>query len=160
VEVGGVQRLFADDYSSTGQLAWRTGRRGTGGSSWRYDYLGQLRFDSLVVPTLVIPDSHVFDGPFFLGTTPAALRSQLGHWDGTPNGGMLRFEVRGRESTLDASLAELLRRPDSETLNLFVFKSIDDETARSGLAAQLGRTQATELDGELARTDNPATTPS
>lgn len=141
-------RLFADDYSSTGQLAWVAGDRGTGPAYWADDYRGQLRFDSLVTETLVIPDSHVFDGVFFLATGPRELKATLGR-GGLRNHEVPALEVRGREETLSDSLAALLRRPGYPTLNAFVFKAVD-ASVRLELAAELKRTPETELDRSLA----------
>ncbi len=148
-------RLFADDYSSTGQRAWMEGDHGTGPEYWQDDYRGQLRFDSLLVPTLVIPDSHIFDGLFFLETGPRELEGVLGR-GGLGNRDVPGIEIRGREETLRDSLATFLRRPDHPTLNAFVFKSIDS-TIRHELAAELKRTPEAELDRALKRAkDEPA----
>lgn len=144
----GSGRLFADDYSSTGQRAWLEGDRGTGVAYWKDDYLGQLRFDSLLARTLVIPDSHVFDGAFFLERGPRELKSALGR-SGLRDHEVPAIEVRGREETLSDSLAALLRRPGHATLNAFVFKTIDS-TLRHELAAQLKVTREIELDRALA----------
>lgn len=143
-----ASRLFADDYSSSGQLAWRCGERGTGAEYWIDDYLGQLRFDSLLSPTLVIPDSHVFDGVYFLTTTPSELHANLGR-AGLRDRQRPAIEIRARQATLEDSLAVLLRREDHPTLNAFRFKAIGlDRSAR--LAEELGRTPETELDRALS----------
>jgi hypothetical protein len=148
-------RLFADDYSSTGQRAWLEGDRGTGPDFWQDDYRGQLRFDSLLARTLVIPDSHVFDGVFFLESGPRELNAMLGR-SGLGNHKAPALEIRGREETLSDSLATFLRRPEHATLNAFVFKTIDS-TIRHELAAELKRTPAVELDRALANAkDVPA----
>jgi hypothetical protein len=155
VLIAAPRRLFADDYSSSGQRAWSEGERGTGPAYWKDDYCGQLRFDSLLSPTLVIPDSHVFDGPYFLETGPAWLESALGR-SGLGEQALPALEIRGREETLSGSLASLLRRPGHTTLNAFVFKSIDP-SVRHLLAAELKQTAETELDEALARaSDVPA----
>lgn len=153
----GVERLFADDYSSSGQTAWKQGRRGLGSASWDEDFLGQLRFDTLVARTLVIPDSHVFDGPYFLRRSPRALAVELGRHadDGTTP--MLPFELRGRGAGLGDTLATLLLRDGRETLNPFVFKTIDDDALRPLLAEELGRTPVRDLELSLARFDDVAT---
>jgi hypothetical protein len=145
-------RLFADDYSSSGQEAWLTGGRGTSSAYWRDDYSGQLRFDSLLSRTLVIPDSHIFDGPFFLATGPASLKQSLGR-AGLGHRSLPALEVRGRESTLSDSLAALLRRPGHATLNAFVFKSLPPDL-RYLVAAELKRTPEAVLDRALASADD------
>lgn len=153
--IPGPGRLFADDYSSTGQRAWMEGNRGTGPAYWQDDYLGQLRFDSLLAQTLVIPDSHVFDGVFFLARGPRELKAVLGR-SGLRDHQVPALEIRGREETLRDSLAALLRRPGHATLNAFVFKSISAKL-RYQLAAELKRTPEAELDRALATaSDVPA----
>lgn len=143
----GLSRLFADDYSSTGQRAWLEGARGVGADFWEDDFRGQLRFDSLLARTLVIPDSHVFDGSYFLRTTPQALVDQLGR-AGLGHRAVGALEIRGRETSLEASLAGFLRRPGKPTLNAFVFKSLD-ASLRHRLAAELKKTSEPELDRAL-----------
>lgn len=146
------RRLFADDYSSTGQRAWLEGVRGTSPAYWRDDYRGQLRFDSLVSAALVIPDSHIFDGLYFLSTGPQELAADLGR-AGLREQDVPAIEVRGREETMEASLAALLRRDGRETLNGFVFKSLAVDV-RHPLAAELARTPVADLDSWLNRADD------
>jgi hypothetical protein len=151
-----VQRVFVDDYSSSGQTDWREGRRGFGGQFWAEDLLGQLRFDALVTRTLVIPDSHVFDGPYFLRQAPRELALALGRPAEDGAEPRLPFEVRGRGDGLAETLATFLRREDRDTLNGFVFKSLDDAMLRSLLATELGRTPSEELDAALACSEDVA----
>src|SRR5688572_13240925 len=73
----GPARLFADDYSTTGQIQWRASASDPGPTLWERDFLGQLRFDTLVSATLVVPDTHIFDGPYFLSTDPSKLTKLL-----------------------------------------------------------------------------------
>jgi hypothetical protein len=153
----GVQRLFADDYSSSGQIAWKEGRRGLGSTFWDQDFLGQLRFDTLVARTLVIPDSHVLDGPYFLRRSPRALAVELGRRSEDGETPMLPFEVRGRGSGLGDTLATLLLREGRDTLNPFVFKTIEDEVLRPLLAEELGRTPVRDLELALTRSEAVAT---
>jgi hypothetical protein len=151
-----VQRLFADDYSSSGQVAWKEGRRGSDPDDWGDDLLGLLRFDALVAATLVIPDSHLFDGPFFLARSPKELAEALGQ-PGREQVGLPRpLEIRGRGEGLADTLATLLVREGSETLNAFVFKTIADEQLRSVLAEELGNTPRVVLERALSREDDVA----
>lgn len=153
-----ANRLFADDYSSTGQLEWKLGLRGASVRTWNKDFLGQLRFDSLTSETLVVPDSHLFDGLFFLHTGPEELLGLLGRGfsvDPTETN-VLPIEIRSRRSTLADSLTHLLRREDSDHLNHYVFKTIEDPILREGVARELGRTHADQLDRALASSSDPA----
>jgi hypothetical protein len=152
----GIQRLFADDYSSSGQTAWKEGHRGLGSTFWDQDFLGQLRFDTLVARTLVIPDSHVLDGPYFLRCSPRALAVQLGRQSEDGETPILPFEVRGRGTGLGDTLATLLLRKGRDTLNPFVFKTLEDDALRPMLAAELGRTPVRELELALTRSGDVA----
>lgn len=162
-------RVFADDYSSTGQRAWRDGERGptlpglasdsaVGGALWRRNYRGQLRFDSLVSRRLVVPDSHVLDGAFFLETPPETLRDELGQprADGRASAGDLPLVVRMRATTFEATLRRFLVAEGSETLNGFTFKSIPDVRAQDALAEQLAITPTEVLEERLARDERSA----
>jgi hypothetical protein len=151
-----TNRVFVDDYSSSGQDDWRQGRRGFGGRFWAEDLLGQLRFDTLVARTLVIPDSHIFDGPFFLRQRPGELAIALGRQAKDGAEPMLPFEVRGRGAGLADTLATFLTREGRETLNPFVFKSLDDPMLRPLLAEELGNTPVGDLDVALASSDDVA----
>ncbi len=146
-----AHRLFAADYSTTGQQRWRS----PDNPFWADDYRGLLRFDSLTSEKLVVPDSHVFDGPFFPAQDPHALLDAL-KCDGFEGPARLPLEIRARRSTLAESLADLLRRADSDRLNGFIFKTIEDETLRRDLAWQLRLTPASVLDAALDRTGDPA----
>lgn len=157
--MGGTKRLFADDYSGTGQSDWKLGKRGTGGETWDSDFLGQLRFDSLTSETLVIPDSHIFDGPYFIGVSPTELLKKLGRCapdDDPVASAVLPIELRTRRATLSESLAELLRRERSSVLNHRAFKTIEDEDLRDAVARTLGSTPAERLDRALASAPDPA----
>ena len=150
-------RLLADDYSSTGQREWRLGIRGATAKFWRENLLGQLRFDTLVSETLVVPDTHLFDGTFFLETPPEELIKKLGRGDPEADGeGRLPIEFRARRDTLEHSLADLLRHKH-DRLNHFPFKSIVDDAVRLALAEQLGLTPQSVLDDALRSADDVVT---
>ena len=153
----GIDRVFADDYSSSGQVAWKRGTRGLGPAFWDDDFLGQLRFDTLAARTLVIPDSHIFDGPYFVRRSPRELAVDLGRTSKDDTTAVLPFEVRGRGTGLADTLATLLHRDSRDTLNAFVFKTIDDDVLRPLLAEELGRTPARYLERSLTRSDDVAT---
>jgi hypothetical protein len=149
-----MQRLFGDDYSASGQLAWKEGRRGSDPADWADDLLGLLRFDVLVAATLVIPDSHLFDGSFFLSRSPRELAYAVGRPGRDGGEPSLPLEIRGRGSGLADTLATFLVREGSDTLNAFVFKTIDDERLRPVLAEELGRTPSDDLERALSREDD------
>lgn len=165
----GRKRLFADDYTSTMQIQWRDGDRGPmssppaahGGPNpyWGRNYLGLLRFDSLISARLIIPDSHLFDGVCLLGIGADDLVTQLAR----PVPGSLRdghtelpLAIRCREATLPGALNRLLVRPGSEFLNGFTFKSIPDAEAADQLAESLSERKLTDLERRQSRFQDPA----
>lgn len=154
------QRLFSDDYSATAQRAWLQGERGRDsseeaptseeGPTWWDRYLGQLRFDSLVFRTLVVPDSHLLDGSFFLATRPRALENALAR-PGRRKGALrLPIEFRLRAPSLRETLARFLVVDDQDELNGFTFKTISHAGARAELAQQLEKRTREHLDKALA----------
>jgi hypothetical protein len=151
-------RLFADDYSSTGQVEWRDGRRGGDPAYWSVDYLGQLRFDSLTSETLVIPDSHLLDGVFFKAVGPDDLLTALSRSAsrGLRDDYAFPIEIRARCQTLAEALGDLLKHGDSPHLNHYVFKTIDDLALRTRVAMELGQTSVAQLERALASYANSA----
>lgn len=145
----GTDRLLADIYGATFQ------RLIAPDGHLPDSYISQLRFDSLFSRTIVVPDAHLLDGPFFLGVTPAALTAAIGR------GGRERhlpLEIRCR-SQLPAgqriadSLRTLLCRDDSEFLNTYAFNAIEDPGVRVELAAELGRVPTDLLRTRLRRVE-------
>ena len=55
-------RLIAEDYSNSTQ------QKRSQSNYWQQLYWGRLRLDSIVARTLVIPDTYLIDGRFFLST--------------------------------------------------------------------------------------------
>jgi hypothetical protein len=157
-------RLFADDYSSSGQRAWKDEERGPaalGGEpspDWRRDFLGQMRFDSLVSRRLVVPDTHLIDGVFFAATPPRVLRRELGRPESRHDeeGLVVPIVFRLRAPTLAQTLSDFLVQSARPTLNAFRFKSIQDRAARTLVARELGRRDRTDLEGRLNRAPTPA----
>jgi hypothetical protein len=104
-----------------------SGELGREGGAWRRDMLGQLRLDSLISETLVVPDSYVLDGRFFLSFSPGELRESLGRDFGRATETRhLPLEIPVRGGSLKASLAHLLRHTGRSTLNPFVFSTLGD----------------------------------
>jgi hypothetical protein len=135
------QRMYASEYSAL--IQGRTvGDRDDGYTH----YLGQLRADTLFAQSVVITDSQLFDGRFFLTDRPRDLLRALGS---SGNATRVPLKVRIRRATLESSLAALLERSDSEYLNPFPFNAIRDSEARSVLAKGLGKTHQSHLQARL-----------
>ncbi len=156
------QRLFADDYAAGGQLSWLPDANAplvaTGDEEpWRLAYLGALRFDSLLSRRLVVPDSHLLDGRFFLSAQAGDLRQELGRPTHGFTDGQLRLPIVFglRRATLRETISEFLRT-DRESLNGFSFKSLPEPDARRQLAVELKNRTWTELERRLNADANPA----
>ncbi|MFD1078317.1 hypothetical protein [Longispora fulva] len=141
----GSRRLLSDVYGPGAQA----GNNGAPDA-----YVGQLRFDALLAETLVLPDSWILDGRFFLGTAPAVLLDLVGR------GAHLRrlpLEVRTRSTArpggrlADALRANLLPSEGKTTLNPCQQWGISDTGLRTGIAAALGRTPERLLRPRLDR---------
>jgi hypothetical protein len=152
------RRLFADDYSAGGQLSWIPDDEEPlteEGDEWRRQYLGLLRFDSILSDRLVIPDSHLIDGRFLLSVPAMALRNEIGRPARSDDASALElpltFRIRAR--SLRETIATFLRTNDDH-LNAFSFKTIP-RRARRPLAAQLRARRWTELEDRLRTRPNP-----
>jgi hypothetical protein len=134
------RRLFADDYAAGGQLSRLPDPTAplipqSYDEPWRLEFLGSLRFDSILSKRLIVPDSHLLDGRFFLSLSASSLRAEIGRpFHGfTDDGLSLPIVLRLRRPTLRETVAEFLRT-DDEHLNGFSFKTIPNEQARRRLA--------------------------
>lgn len=139
-----ASRIFSDDYTASGQLAWSLGERGPSDAKawWREGYLGQLRLDALFNEVLVIPDTHIIDGAYFLHRGPKFLRDALSRGFETGGTPQLPLEVRTRGDGLESSIANFLVRYGKDgspqpRLNGFYFKTLSDSSARAQLAAAI-----------------------
>lgn len=157
------QRLFADDYAAGGQLSHVPDKRAPltpreQDPPWRAAFLGSLRFDSILSHRLVIPDSHLLDGRFFLSARAADLRREIGRpAQGQTEGQLhLPFLFGLRRPTLEQTVAEFLRTDDDEHLNGFSFKSIPDTEARAQLAKSLKAHSWHELQRRLPAAGGPS----
>jgi len=61
----GRGRLLAEDYSAPTQ------RARSEFDQWRHQYLGRLRLDAMISRTVVVPDSYLLDGRFFMSSSPS-----------------------------------------------------------------------------------------
>jgi hypothetical protein len=112
------------------------------------DYVTQLRLDLLFFRKVVIPDTAVIDGWFFGQTPPDRLLELCGRGSANRD---LPLEVRCRADSLEASLAQFLRRPDREMLNDYPLQLFRDRDAREAIRHGLRATPASRLDSLLHR---------
>jgi hypothetical protein len=141
-------RLLNDVYSPGEQ------RRLAIAGSLRDVLTAQLRFDQLLSRTIVLPDTHFLDGPFFSLTDPAELVRDIGRGFRDRK---LGLEIQARPtssgvpapgSRLAGALATLLFRGDGR-LNAFPFNSLSDAADRVALAQAIEVTSASALAGRL-----------
>lgn len=132
--------IFASEYSAMTQSAIMRAPFG------RTEYIGQLRLDVLLAGRLVVPDSQLLDGRFFLETGPDELRRQVSIGPQHP----LPLRIRPRRGTLEETLAVWLERRGSEYLNGFPFNAIRSDDARAALADALTQTKAEALRARLS----------
>jgi hypothetical protein len=138
-------RLFAETYSATRQRQAAS----SDPKRWQDEILGRMRLDLISFQTLVVPDTHFFDGRFFLETGPNILGEELRRSKYSTS---IPVEVRHRSSTLTDSLAQLLVR--EESLNGFPFNSIQDEGKRSALAHAIKERTVAELRSSIAKSES------
>ena len=133
-------RLMAEDYSSPLQ------RSRAQFNYWQQLYWGRLRLDSIIARTLVIPDTYLLDGRFFMSTNPFDLAKNVARDQSatTPI-----IEVRSRCANLEDTLRNVLFRPGEMHLNRFRFNSIPLDADRETIGERLSRTEAYELERRL-----------
>ncbi|MES2990353.1 MAG: hypothetical protein V4844_02945 [Pseudomonadota bacterium] len=145
----GVNSLrFSDVYAATGQR-----RRLAAGWSGD-DFFAHLRLDTLLGRELVVPDTYILDGAYFLDSSPKDLAARLGR--GVSNRA-LPLVVRTRKGTLKDSLRMLVVRDERDqtaSLNGFPFQSIQDERARNALADALAQCSTGEYMKRVGSADN------
>jgi hypothetical protein len=138
-------RLFSNAYTPVQQGAMRKSV-----DAWHDDFLGQIRFDTLLAGTLVIPDTYIFDGAYFLDTMPSELAASVGRGITHPQ---MPIEIRSRAPTLEESLARFLDRADGTNLNPFPFNAFTEDEVRKSLAESLGNTPAEKLHNYIRKHD-------
>lgn len=145
------RRFGSDVYTASAQ---RRARERS--NEWRGEYVGRLRLDLLLSETLVIPDTHLWDGVLMLDFGPEEFAKRLGGEIEDPT---VPFEIRVRprkagdklEYGLEVSLADFfLNRSDPSTLNIWKLNFLSDETTRADLRNELHGKSARGLERALA----------
>src|ERR1700761_136345 len=133
-------RLIAEDYSNSTQ------QKRSQSNYWQQLYWGRLRLDSIVARTLVIPDTYLIDGRFFLSTGPLEMAAQLACDESSTTPFL---EVRSRHSDLQTTLRDVLIRPGEDYLNRFRIHSITSDEDRETLAQRLSLIRADDLQSRM-----------
>lgn len=145
-----ARRLFSNDYSSSGQRHWQD----VGGATWYKTLQTQLRCDVITSECLVIPDTHLFDGAFFMSSDPIELATALGKRSEPKLRGIV---LRLRHRTIRDTLMNWLVRDGSDNLNEFPFKLIQSRHIRTQIKKKLGATSRARWEEILASCNsNPA----
>lgn len=160
--VAAPARLFADDYSASGQLAWAGALEGPPLVSaadedrpeWWWQFVGQLRFDALLFRRLVVPDSHLLDGTFFTAIQPKQLAVALARREEPLGDLVVPIEFRLRAGTVAQTLATFLLAPRGR-LRRFRFKTIIPAKARETLADELSKRTHADLQHRLGAYRDP-----
>jgi hypothetical protein len=141
-----ARRLLAIDYSPRSQSEWVDSR----GDSWRHSYLAQLRCDLITSERIVLPDTHLLDGQFFMLFKPEELAAELGL---ETNTGRRGIELRLRQPTIRDTLASWLVRADKPTLNEFEFKLFRNPELRTHVSKTVGNTSVHDWHGLMKSAD-------
>jgi len=138
------KRFYTDFYDSVNQRKWLTQYlpRNYHEEDLRKIFLGRLRLDILLNETLVLTDSQILDGIFFLQQSPLEFLSSLTRNREKP----LPIEIRSRCPRLEDSFVSLVKRKDSSSLRQFSFSCVDEDVARINIQFVLGNTHASQID--------------
>lgn len=128
---------FSDVYAASRQ------RKALDAGAPHARFLRDLRLDTLLSEQVVIPDTYLLDGGFFLQVTPDRLVSLLGR---SGSGQKPALVIRCRKPSIQESLRWLLVDPNNPhgRLNGFPFNAIADASIRDELAASLANTTTSE----------------
>ncbi len=106
----------------------------------RFRYLGKLRLDGILSHTIVLLDTQVLDGAFFLDprNDPGSLLDQLSRGSvlGSP------IEIRARSPLLADALLMFVKEPNKPLLKQFSFSTIHKPSERSSAFEVLGNTKS------------------
>lgn len=122
------ERLFSDYYDSVQQrqLRWEEPPE-SDYENPKVAYQARLRFDILLSRRLVLTDTQLLDGLFFLNSDPQELWSSVAraHGQAPP------IEVQARVLDLEESLVRFVSQPNNSNLRGFSFSAIQNPEARS-----------------------------
>lgn len=140
--MAGHTRVLSEGYTPTNQRAALE----EAPVGWRYDLVGRLRLDLVTHERVVLPDSHLFDGPAFLAEDPFTLLSEIQRVRGEVTAPLV---IKARKKSLNEALGHLLFR--DEFLNGFPFNALKNDSLAGPLADALRRTPKERLERYLAR---------
>lgn len=129
-------RFFSDFYDSVFQRSyWNLIDND---SLSRFRYLGKLRLDAILSHTIVLTDSQVLDGAFFLHqkSGPSFIMNNLSRSESLNP----VIEVRARASRIEDSLLMLVKKPENLTIRPFSFSGIRDIIQRAEVSKLLAHT--------------------
>lgn len=120
-------RFYSDFYDSVFQRTyWKSVQEDV---LARYRFLGKLRLDSILSKTVVLADTQLLDGAFFLDpfNDPYSILKDLSR--GKVIEGAI--EIRARDYDLEKSLLMFVKDPKGISLKSFSFSSIYDPESRA-----------------------------
>ena len=134
--------VFSNSYNSASQA---------GGSDSEEAFISlraRMRFHLLTHRTIVIPDTHLFDGELLLAQGPDVLQTALGGDSALP---LSRIVIKARSGSLHESLADLLvarteHGLNRSALNPFRFKAYFKSKDSKEIADAIGRESPKTLD--------------
>jgi hypothetical protein len=134
------KRFYTDFYDPVNQRKWikQRFRKNNSEQGLRKIFLGRLRLDVLLSETLILTDSQILDGMFFLYQDPRDFLSSLARDRSAP----LPIEIRSRRPRLEDSFLSFVKKGNQENLKGFSFSCIADESTRVNIQTILENTRS------------------
>lgn len=134
------KRFYTDFYDSVNQRSWLTEYlpRHYKIEDAHKIFLGRLRLDILLAETLVLTDSQILDGAFFVKSDPINFLKLLIRSEEES----LPIEIRSRKSKLEDSFLNFVKKRNKEFLAPFSFSCIEDEALRREIQKCLEETKS------------------
>lgn len=134
------KRFYTDFYDSVNQRSWLT--EYLPGHYKVEDvhkiFLGRLRLDILLAETLILTDSQILDGAFFVQSDPINFLKLLVRSEEES----LPIEIRSRKCELEDSFLSFVKKRNEEFLVPFSFSCIGDDTLRREIQKCLEETKS------------------
>lgn len=136
MSIQNTSRIFSDFYDSIFQRQYH--RIKVHDDLISYRYLGKLRLDAILSQTIVLLDTQILDGCFFLDerNSPEILLAEL--WRGKTLG--FPLEIRARNQSIGQSIVQFLKNPQTGLIKEFSFSGIHDPAQRDEVTRNFQKT--------------------
>lgn len=132
-------KFFSDFYDSVHQRTYPN--RIAADNNYKNLYAGRLRLDTLLSESLVIVDTQLLDGEFFLDHGPSSLSNLIARKDREP----MPLIIKSRLPKLEDALLRFYKKPNEDNLQGFAPSVIRNDELRINITQSLQKTKADKI---------------